>query len=278
MTRMFAISNDALTSLCNALFSLQNSSWFVILQDFGLASEEEYQEMKYLGDQYPGGEEGFFSWNTLHCHLDLQDSGTAPRLQALCTDLLRRKDNYAERAEDEDRFLNALAEFEVRLTQSGFRFDGIEIRDDMQSMLPGEQVFAKGTQLEALKAITKIMQSANKEIFVVDNFLGSSLLGIIEAIPSRPAIRLLTFKPSPDFKTAVTAFQKQYVQTIDVKVHQKEVHDRAIIIDDTHFFALGASIKDLGDKLSLLNKLENPASIQRLRSVLQTVWTSAQPL
>ena len=113
MPRMFAISNDALTSLCNALFSLQG--WFGILEHFGLASEEEYQEMKYFGDQYRGGEEGFFSWNNLYSHLDLQDNEIAPRVQALCTDLLGRKDKYAEKADDEDKFLNALAEFEVRL-------------------------------------------------------------------------------------------------------------------------------------------------------------------
>jgi hypothetical protein len=275
-SRMFAISNDALASLCNALFSLQG--WFGVLEHFGLASEEEYQEMKYFGEQYPAGEEGFFSWNNLHCHLDLQDSAIAPRVQALCTDLLRRRDKYAEMATDEDRFRNALAEFEVRLEHSGFKFDGIEIREAVRAMLPSEQVFPKGAQYNAFKVITGIMQSATKEILVVDNFLGSSLLGTIDAIPSKPVIRLLTFKPSADFKNAVTAFQKQYGQSIEVKVHQKDVHDRAIIIDDTSFFVLGASIKDLGDKLSLLNKLEDPSKIQLLRSELETIWASAQPL
>jgi len=276
MPRMFAISNDALTSLCNALFSLQG--WFGILEHFGLASEEEYQEMKYFGDQYPGGEEGFFSWNNLYSHLDLQDSEIAPRVQALCTDLLRRKDKYAEKADDEDKFLNALAEFEVRLDHSGFKFDGVEMREAVQSRLPSEQVFPKGSQHDGYKAITKIMQSAATQIFVVDNYLDNSLVERIEAIPARPAIRLLTFKPSADFKRAVIAFEKQYTQTVEVRVHQKEVHDRAIVIDDTTFFALGASIKDLGDKLSLLNRLEDQTAIRTLRSELEAIWASARLL
>ena len=89
---------------------------------------------------------------------------------------------------------------------------------------------------------------------------------------------VLTFKPSPDFKIAITAFKKQYGQSVEVRLHQKEVHDRAIVVDDRHFFALGASIKDLGEKLSLLNKVEDPANITRLRSAFQAIWSLANPL
>jgi len=144
--------------------------------------------------------------------------------------------------------------------------------------LRNEQVFPKGTQFEAFKAVTNILRTATRDLLVVDNYLGGSILDMIEAIPSKPAVRLLTFKPSSDFKVAVAAFKKQYSQSIEVRLHQKEVHDRAIVVDDRDFFALGASIKDLGDKLSLLNKVEDPANIARLRAEFHTIWASASPL
>jgi hypothetical protein len=144
--------------------------------------------------------------------------------------------------------------------------------------LRNEQVFPKGTQYDAFKAVTNILRTASKEILIVDNYLGSSLLEMIDAIPSKPAVRLLTYKPSPDFKAAVMAFKKQYGLPVEVRLHQREVHDRAIVVDDRDFFALGASIKDLGDKLSLLNKVEDPANITRLRAEFQTIWASATPL
>src|ERR1700719_3297468 len=106
----------------------------------------------------------------------------------------------------------------------------------------------------------------------------SSLLEMIEAIPSKPAARLLTFKPSADFKAALTALKKQYSQSVEVRLRQREVHDRAIVVDDKDFFALGASIKDLGDKLLLLNKVQDPANVARLRAEFRTIWTSANPL
>jgi hypothetical protein len=155
----------------------------------------------------------------------------------------------------------------------------VKMYESRQSTVLGhEQVFPKGTQYEAFKVVTSILRTATREILVVDNYLGTSLLDMIEAIPSKPAVRLLTFKPPADFKLAVAAFKKQYGQSLEVKLHKKEVHDRAIVIDDRHFFAIGASIKDLGDKLSLVNKVEDPANIARLRSEFQAIWASATPL
>ena len=155
----------------------------------------------------------------------------------------------------------------------------VKIYESRQStVIRNEQVFPKGTQYEAFKAVTNILRTASKEILVVDNYLGSSLLEMIEVIPSKPAVRLLTFKPSADFKTAVTAFKKQYSQSVEVRLHQREVHDRAIVVDDRDFFALGASIKDLGDKLALLNKVEDAANVTRLRTEFQAIWASATPL
>jgi hypothetical protein len=155
----------------------------------------------------------------------------------------------------------------------------VKMYESRQStVIRNEQVFPKGTQYEAFKSVTNILRTATKEILVVDNYLGSSLLEMLEAIPSKPAVRLLTFKPSADFKAAVAAFKKQYGQSVEVRLHQKEVHDRAIVVDDKDFFALGASIKDLGDKLSLLNKVEDPSNVARLRAEFQTIWASATPL
>ena len=146
------------------------------------------------------------------------------------------------------------------------------------TVIRNEQVFPKGTQYEAFKAVSSILRTAKREILVADNYLGSSLLEMIEAIPSKPTIRLLTFKPSADFKAAVTAFKKQYGPSVEVRLHHKEVHDRAMIVDDRDFYTLGASIKDLGNNLSLLHKVEDLANISRVRVEFQTIWGSANPL
>ncbi len=152
----------------------------------------------------------------------------------------------------------------------------IDLYESRQSVsLANERVFPKGSQYEAFREITAILRSAKKEIFVADNYLDESLLDMIGALPLRLTVKLLTFAPRPDFKVAVKKFMQQYKQSIEVKVHDKDVHDRAIVIDDAEFYALGASIKDIGEKLSLLNELQDQASIKKLRQELLAVWASA---
>jgi hypothetical protein len=155
----------------------------------------------------------------------------------------------------------------------------VGLYESQQSIsLPNEKVFPKGTQYEAFKEITGILRSATREIFIADNYLDESVLDMLAALPMRPVLKLLTYTRPADFKVAVKRFQSQYQRPIEVRLHQKEVHDRAIVIDDTHFYALGASIKDIGEKLALLNRLEDSANIAKLRNELQSIWDSAQPL
>jgi len=144
--------------------------------------------------------------------------------------------------------------------------------------LPNERVFPPGTQYEAFKLITGILRSAKREILIADNYLNEDVLDMLAAVPSHPAVKLLTHKPRPDFRVASQRFKVQYRDALEVKVHSAEIHDRAVVVDDDQFYALGASIKDMGGKLSLLNKLQDPASINKLRSTLQTIWSSSSPL
>jgi hypothetical protein len=141
--------------------------------------------------------------------------------------------------------------------------------------LAGESVFPTGTPFDAFKKIAAILRSATSEIFVADNYLDDSVLDILAAVSSKPSIKLLTARTSADFKTALKQFRLQYGHHIEVREHSKQVHDRAIVIDNKDFYALGASIKDAGLKLSLLSKLEDVSAIAKLQTELQRIWTSA---
>jgi hypothetical protein len=135
--------------------------------------------------------------------------------------------------------------------------------------------FLAQTQYDAFGTITKIFQSAKRDILVVDNFLGCEILDMLAAVDTRPSVRILTHKPTTDFKVAVSKFLGQYGGALEVRRHGAQIHDRAIVTDDSNFYALGASIKDLGKNLSLMNRIETPAVIAKLRSDLATIWHSA---
>jgi hypothetical protein len=144
--------------------------------------------------------------------------------------------------------------------------------------LPTEIVFGHGTPFDGFKRMSEILRSAANEILIVDNYLNHSILDMLLAVSSQPTVKLLTFKPSSDFKIAVAAFQKQYQRPIEVRRHNAEIHDRAVVVDNLQFYALGASIKDMGVKLSVVNRLEDAESMSRLRGELNRIWASALPL
>lgn len=143
------------------------------------------------------------------------------------------------------------------------------------TVLPSETVFPADTQYEAFKKINALLQSATSEIFITDNYLDGSVLDRLEAVSSKPSIRLLTEKMAPDFKVALQRFRRQYPHQIEVRQQNKQIHDRAIIIDKKDVYTCGASIKDAGDKLFVLTKLEDVSAITKLQAALERIWQSA---
>ena len=155
----------------------------------------------------------------------------------------------------------------------------VELYESQQSaQTTGEWVFPPKTQYDAFKTIRNILQPAKKDILFVDNYVGSDILDMLAALPTKPAVRILTHKPAPDFKVALAKFLSQYGGSIEVRLHGAQIHDRAVVIDDTDFYALGASIKDFGKGLSLINKLQDSTAIATLRSTLTAIWNSAAGL
>jgi hypothetical protein len=48
-------------------------------------------------------------------------------------------------------------------------------------------------------------------------------------------VQILTSKVKKDFSVAVKKFIAQYQQKVEARLHQKQVHDRVIVVDDTDF-------------------------------------------
>jgi hypothetical protein len=139
-------------------------------------------------------------------------------------------------------------------------------------------VFPKGTPFESLRSIQQVLHLATRSITVVDNFMDESLLDLVAAVPSHISIRILSFKVSPSFRVALTAFKGQYAHRVEIRTHDRDVHDRAIIIDESRCFSLGASIKDAGSKLWIQQELKDSQAIQKLRHEIDGVWSASKPL
>jgi len=81
--------------------------------------------MQYLAD--PEMEASFYSWQNLQLHLETANKDSVEQFRRLCSEMLRRKEEYRALARDESRFLSAMAEFEAQIGEDGLKFDGFDI-------------------------------------------------------------------------------------------------------------------------------------------------------
>jgi hypothetical protein len=121
-----------------------------------------------------------------------------------------------------------------------------------------ELYFEKGLLHSAYQRIRDIIHGSVKEIYIIDPYIDSSIFELFKCFEStKLSIKVLTAKTPADYVHEKNLFLKQYTNlTIEEKM-TKDFHDRFIIIDKKSTYHLGASIKDAGRKVFMINKIED---------------------
>lgn len=150
-----------------------------------------------------------------------------------------------------------------------------------QNPMPArEQVFPAGTPLDAYKAFRDVVQSAQKSILLVDNFVDGDIVELLLSAKKAAAIRVLTRQIQGDFRAQAKRFQQQRSRnpqagSLEVRVHE-EIHDRYLVLDASTVLHVGASIKDAGQKMSSFVEHQDPIMKRAVISALEEYWNKAQ--
>jgi hypothetical protein len=139
-----------------------------------------------------------------------------------------------------------------------------------------QQVIPAGDAFTARQALRKIMGDATGGVAIFDEYLDDTeVLNIIEPyVKNGVNVKLLKASPSNAFKSDVDAMRKQYGNVVELRDFVTKCHDRFIIIDSSTVYALGASLKDLGAKVTVINKLSD-ADAASYVAMFDGWWTSA---
>ena len=133
------------------------------------------------------------------------------------------------------------------------------------SLPPQEQVFFDGQLFDAHILMSKLIESAEKRIVLIDNYIDESVLVLLSKRKTNVSAKIYTLQVSRTFRQDIQSYNSQY-PPIDV-VQYTKAHDRFLIIDDK-VYHVGASIKDLGKKLcaiSLLSCINADEMINRIQ-------------
>ncbi len=118
-------------------------------------------------------------------------------------------------------------------------------------------IFYEGQIYDAYSLLVDILNKANNNIIIIDNYAGKELLDILKDIN-----KSITIISKNINETTKNKYLKQYNNI--TFINNDSFHDRFIIIDNNILFTCGASFKDLGKKCFCLSRIEDKEILNSL--------------
>ena len=123
------------------------------------------------------------------------------------------------------------------------------------SLPPVEGIFFQGQIFDAYAKFELFIQSAEREIVLIDNYVD---LSVLERFSKKRKDVKVTIYTDPRTKLSeqdIRKFNEQYPQL--TLMYSTKVHDRFLIIDNSTLYHIGASLKDLGKKCFAFEVLDS---------------------
>jgi len=128
---------------------------------------------------------------------------------------------------------------------------------------PKEGIFYNGQIFDAYKFVSDLIETAKKEIVLIDNYLDASILTLLSKREKGVKATIYTKEISTTLQLDLDRHNAQYPEII---IEEKQnIHDRFLFIDND-LYHIGASLKDLGKKLFAFSKMEMKAG-ELLRNI-----------
>ena len=127
-----------------------------------------------------------------------------------------------------------------------------KMEDNSSKLLP-EQIFQTGCVWDAWSYVSDLVRSAKQRIELIDNFVDDRVLSLLMK-RGKGVSATIHSRFTKDFLTDLEKHNTQYEEVKFVQLPHKN-HDRFLIIDDS-VYLLGASVKDMGNGLCAVTKLQ----------------------
>jgi len=198
--------------------------------------------------------------DVLHYNLDIVisvgykvNSKKATRFRQWATKILKGyiSNGYAINSEKitVDRFLNLENDMDM-LKQKVNIIDKLVVSNQLEIT---QGIFHDGQIFDAYTFINNLLRNAKKEIVLIDNYIDDTVLTLFSKYPDIN-FTIITKSISKQLKLDSKKYNTQY-NNLSIQVSNK-YHDRFLIIDKKEAYHIGASLKDLGQKVFAFNKID----------------------
>lgn len=125
---------------------------------------------------------------------------------------------------------------------------------EQKALSPIQGVFYEGQVYSARRFVEDLVQKARREIVLVDTYVNSVVLDILDERAEGVAATIYTDKISSALRQDEALYFAQNKRHVTLKEYKTNFHDRFLIIDDD-LYHFGASFKDLGKRLFAFDKM-----------------------
>ena len=124
------------------------------------------------------------------------------------------------------------------------------------------RIFFEGELYDAYSILLDILDKAEQEIIIIDNYAGKELLDLLKKINTK----IILVSKNID-ETLKKKYESQYNNI--VFINNNSFHDRFIILDKNKLYSCGASFKDLGKKCFAINEFNDKEYIYKLLKIIK---------
>ena len=170
--------------------------------------------------------------------------------------IIRTFANMRTLIKSNDFYSHQLKELEKRQLiyeiKSDDKFDKIFNALENKQLHPTNGIFYNGQIFDAYVFISDLIKIANESIVLIDNYVDDTTLTLFSK-NQNIKIQIFTSTISKQLQLDINKYNQQY-NNLEVKI-TKNFHDRFIILDDCDVYHIGASLKDLGNKIFAFSKI-----------------------
>ena len=143
---------------------------------------------------------------------------------------------------------------EKKLMQTDEKFEKIFTALEQKDTLPTQGIFFNGQIFDAYKFVADIIRKAKHSIVLIDNYVDDNTLQLFTKRKADVNVTIYTQKITRQLELDVEKFNQQYSNLELKKINHN--HDRFLIIDQKEMYHIGASLKDLGNKMFGFSKMD----------------------
>ena len=160
----------------------------------------------------------------------------------------------------EQQYINNLViQHDNKLIENDSKFEEIFNKFNTENIFKGKLLF-KDQFYDSYSFLLDILNEAKEDIIIIDNYCDKKVLDLISNLDIKVTIISKNIN-----NELIDKYQKQYNNLTIIQ--NDNFHDRFIIIDKNKGYHLGSSIKDIGNKISYIDAIDEKWIIELLKEL-----------